>query len=107
MSQAIQLLLCQHQDDAARFIRLGVSPENIQVTGSVKFDIHLNQDQIEQGSKDRKLLKGRPVWIAASTHKGEDELILQAHRKILAIYPDALLILVPRHPERFTAVRVV
>ncbi len=105
MSQAIQLLLCQHQDDAARFIRLGVSPENIQVTGSVKFDIHLNQDQIEQGSKDRKLLKGRPVWIAASTHKGEDELILQAHRKILAIYPDALLILVPRHPERFTAVR--
>ncbi len=104
MSQAIKLLLCQHQDDAARFVRLGVSPENIQVTGSVKFDIHLNQDQIEQSSKDRKFLKGRPVWIAASTHKGEDELILQAHRKILTLYPNALLILVPRHPERFTAV---
>lgn len=104
MSKAIRLLLCQHHDDAARFIRLGVNAENIQVTGSVKFDIHLNQAQIEQGSHDRKQLNERPIWIAASTHKGEDELILEAHRKILETYPETLLILVPRHPERFTAV---
>ncbi|MNR16605.1 3-deoxy-D-manno-octulosonic acid transferase [compost metagenome] len=47
---------------------------------------------------------GRPVWIAASTHEGEDEVVLAAHRQLLSSHPDALLILVPRHPERFTGV---
>ncbi|WP_155516044.1 glycosyltransferase, partial [Pseudomonas coronafaciens] len=46
----------------------------------------------------------RPVWIAASTHEGEDEIALAAHRRLLATHPDALLILVPRHPERFDSV---
>jgi len=80
---------------------LGVTPEQIEITGSIKFDIRLDQSQIEQGQHYRTSLGARPVWIAASTHKGEDELVLQAHRGIRQHLPDALLILVPRHPERF------
>lgn len=107
MSQNIRLFLCQHRDDAARFRRLGVADGQIAVTGSIKFDIRLDQTQIEQGAQDRKQLELRPVWIAASTHRGEDEQILEAHRLIRQQCPQALLILVPRHPERFTAVQTL
>ena len=48
--------------------------------------------------------KNRPIWIAASTHNGEDEIILKSHRTLLAKYPNLLLLLVPRHPERFNVV---
>ncbi len=104
MSQALTLLLCQHRDDAERFKRLGVTPQQIVVTGSIKFDIQLDQKQIELGEQYRQSLGNRPVWIAASTHKGEDEAILRVHQEICKQQPDALLILVPRHPERFTDV---
>ena len=52
----------------------------------------------------RRTWAGRPVWVAGSTHEGEDELMLFAHRKVLSRFPEALLILVPRHPERFERV---
>ncbi|MDO6580726.1 lipid IV(A) 3-deoxy-D-manno-octulosonic acid transferase [Photobacterium sp. 2_MG-2023] len=98
-------VLCQHQDDAERFIRLGVSPEAVQITGSIKFDLALPEG-LEQASEILRdeLGSQRPVWIAASTHQGEDEQVLEAHRQILRRHPDALLILVPRHPERFDPV---
>lgn len=48
----------------------------------------------------RTSLKGRPVWVAASTHKGEEEVVLDAHRQLLATYPDLLLLIAPRHPDR-------
>ena len=104
MSHSLTLLLCQHHEDAARFKRLGVAEQQIAVTGSIKFDIQLDLKQIEAGEQYRQELNHRPVWIAASTHKGEDELILRAHRQILQQIPDTLLLLVPRHPERFTDV---
>ena len=50
------------------------------------------------------LIGTRPVWVAASTHAGEDEVVLSAHRDVLQSHPDALLIVVPRHPERFGSV---
>lgn len=104
MSQALSLLLCQHQDDAERFKRLGIDKQKLVVTGSIKFDIQLDQTQIEAGERAHQQLGTRPVWIAASTHKGEDELVLGAHRQLLQQCPDALLILVPRHPQRFNEV---
>lgn len=104
MSQSFTFLLCQHRDDAERFKRLGVTPQQIVVTGSIKFDIQLDQKQIESGEQYRQRLGNRPVWIAASTHKGEDEAVLRAHQVICKQLPDALLILVPRHPERFSDV---
>ncbi|MDD9196679.1 lipid IV(A) 3-deoxy-D-manno-octulosonic acid transferase [Aliivibrio sp. S3MY1] len=96
---------CQYKDDADRFIALGIDKERVHVTGSVKFDIEITDEVIESGKQLRHQLGiERPIWIAASTHKGEDEQVLAAHRSLLHKIPDALLILVPRHPERFNSV---
>ncbi|HDY7913216.1 TPA: lipid IV(A) 3-deoxy-D-manno-octulosonic acid transferase [Vibrio vulnificus] len=98
-------VLCQSQADADRFAKLGVPTRKLCVTGSIKFDIHISDEIKHQGAELRTLLgQQRPVWIAASTHKGEDEQVLDAHRQVLETHPNALLILVPRHPERFDSV---
>ncbi|HAS8565414.1 TPA: 3-deoxy-D-manno-octulosonic acid transferase [Vibrio vulnificus] len=98
-------VLCQSQADADRFAQLGVPTNKLCVTGSIKFDIHISDEIKHQGAELRTLLgQQRPVWIAASTHKGEDEQVLDAHRQVLETHPNALLILVPRHPERFDSV---
>ena len=95
-------VLCQNQTDADRFESLGVNKEKLTVTGSIKFDIQISEEVKEKGKALRaELGLTRPIWIAASTHKGEDEQILEAHKQILESHPSALLILVPRHPERF------
>ncbi len=96
---------CQYQDDANRFEQLGISKDKLSITGSLKFDIQVPNDSTTAAKELREHLgHQRPVWIAASTHKGEDELVLEAHKIILEKLPNALLILVPRHPERFNAV---
>ncbi|MDE1350168.1 lipid IV(A) 3-deoxy-D-manno-octulosonic acid transferase [Vibrio aestuarianus] len=98
-------VLCQYPDDAQRFIRLGLPADKVTVTGSMKFDIDIDKQTIEKGQQLRHQLgKERPIWIAASTHQGEDEQVLAAHAKVLKKQSNALLILVPRHPERFNAV---
>lgn len=105
LSKNLSLVLCQHADDAERFIRLGLDKNRVKTTGSLKFDITVSKQQQALGEALRQRLgKKRPVWIAASTHQGEDEIILNAHKTILKKLPDALLILVPRHPERFNDV---
>lgn len=105
LAKNLTRVLCQYPDDAQRFIRLGVAKEKIFVTGSIKFDIDIDQTTIQKGQQLRSDLgRNRPVWIAASTHQGEDEQVLAAHAKVLKEHPNALLILVPRHPERFNAV---
>lgn len=101
----INHIACQHQADADRFAALGVATEKLSITGSIKFDIDYSDAIREQGHALRAQLgPTRPVWIAASTHEGEDEQILAAHRILLEEQPSALLILVPRHPQRFSAV---
>ena len=101
----ITKILCQTQADAERFNRLGVAKEKLSITGSIKFDINITDDVINKASLLRTDLgKTRPIWIAASTHQGEDEQVLSAHKKVLKEHPNTLLILVPRHPERFNSV---
>ncbi|MCU7930041.1 MAG: lipid IV(A) 3-deoxy-D-manno-octulosonic acid transferase [Candidatus Thiodiazotropha sp. (ex Codakia rugifera)] len=99
-------LIAPHAEaDAERFHTLGARPEKIEVTGSIKFDVHLPGSLRERADVMRREWGGqRPVWLAASTHEGEDEIILQAHVMIRETIPDALLVLVPRHPERFERV---
>ena len=98
-------ILAQSQADAQRFINLGTASDKVTVSGNLKFDIRLPTAQISAGRHLHKDLgPDRPVWIAASTHAGEDEIMLQAHAALRQTCPDALLILVPRHPERFNSV---
>jgi 3-deoxy-D-manno-octulosonic-acid transferase len=101
----LSLVAAQAEDDARRFIELGVPPERVKVTGSIKFDLR-QPASLQEGAEVMRRLWGsdRPVWVAASTHEGEEEPLLAAHRQIMAKLPRALLVLVPRHPERFERV---
>lgn len=101
---SITAVAAQTRADAGRFVDLGVNPAAVQVTGSIKFDIRLPASLLEQAAVVRRGWENRPVWVAASTHEGEDELVLAAHREVLRQHADALLVLVPRHPERFERV---
>ncbi|MDX1269658.1 MAG: 3-deoxy-D-manno-octulosonic acid transferase, partial [Oceanisphaera sp.] len=105
LSTNISHIACQHRDDADRFADLGLSRDKLSVTGSIKFDIDYDDEVCRQGQALREQLGAdRPVWIAASTHAGEDEQLLAAHQTLLKSLPQALLILVPRHPQRFDMV---
>ncbi len=100
------IIAAQSQSDADRFLALGASAVRTWVTGNIKFDVELPPGIREQGVALRKEMIGdRPVWIAASTHDGEELQVLEAHRALLDRFPDLLLVLVPRHPERFGDVR--
>lgn len=100
--QKIDRILCQNPDDNRRFQGLGLTEDKLATTGTVKFDISFSEDVIAAGQALRqKLGADRPVFIAASTHKGEDEIVLRSFQQIKTVHPDTLLILVPRHPERF------
>jgi len=96
----------QTEAEAQRFRDLGARPQTVEVTGSIKFDLTIDPQLLQRAHELRGQWQAleRPVWIAASTHEGEDEVVLDAHRRLLANYPNALLILVPRHPERFNSV---
>jgi 3-deoxy-D-manno-octulosonic-acid transferase len=105
LAKNLTQVLCQYPDDAERFVRLGIPANKVSVTGSIKFDIEISPQIKAQGQQLRKQLGiDRPVWIAASTHQGEDEQVLAAHQELLKEHPNSLLILVPRHPERFNEV---
>jgi len=94
----------QSESDADRFQLLGAQKSQIVICGNLKFDLEIPIEVSEAGAAFKNTLGNRPVWIAASTHEGEDEQILNAHQNVLDAMKDALLILVPRHPERFDAV---
>ncbi len=107
MLQGLSAAAIQNQEDADRFIALGLDSDRAFSIGNIKFDLELSSELISQA----QLLKDRlrsgiddTIWIAASTHKGEDEIILSAYAKIKTKYPNLKLILVPRHPERFETV---
>ncbi len=100
MLQEITGIAAQHAPDAKRFTALGVDERKIQITGSIKFDIQLDSKTASVAKRLQTAIGKRPIWIAASTHEGEDEKILAVHAKLKIKLPDALLILVPRHPER-------
>lgn len=97
------LVAAQSQADAERFRMLGA--RRVEVMGNVKFDVEVPEAQRREGEALRQRLGAtRPVWIAASTRDGEEEMVLEAHRAVLGWQPQALLILVPRHPQRFAGV---
>jgi 3-deoxy-D-manno-octulosonic-acid transferase len=102
---AISLLAAQTALDAERFIAIGAQSARTRVIGNIKFDLEPGAGVIDQGRALRASFgSARPTWIAGSTHAGEEEQVLAAHEDVLAQRADALLLLVPRHPDRFRAV---
>jgi 3-deoxy-D-manno-octulosonic-acid transferase len=96
----LALVAAQTEHDARRFAALGA--RDVSVTGNVKFDLEVPADTLERGANLRALLgAARPVWVAGSTREGEEALLLEA---LAAIPAEVLLVIVPRHPQRFAEV---
>ncbi|MDX1432121.1 MAG: lipid IV(A) 3-deoxy-D-manno-octulosonic acid transferase [Gammaproteobacteria bacterium] len=105
MLSSIACIAAQTRHDAERFIALGARPDCVRVTGNTKFDVRLPASLNEEAQVLRRCFGvDRGVWIAASTHDGEEQQVLEAYRRVLATLPDSLLVLVPRHPDRAQAV---
>jgi 3-deoxy-D-manno-octulosonic-acid transferase len=103
--RSVAFVAAQSQQDATRLGLLGARAERMRVVGNVKFDMRV------PGGLDRigKVLReywgeSRPAWIAASTHEVEEAAVLEAHTRVLRRFPEALLVIAPRHPERFQPV---
>jgi 3-deoxy-D-manno-octulosonic-acid transferase len=96
----------QTPQDAERLRMAGVREQNISVCGNLKFDYPPDAAVVEAGRQLRREWGAelRPVWIAASTHAGEEAAALEVHEALCERRADALLVLVPRHPQRFEEV---
>ena len=96
------IIAAQSEADRSRFEALGAPKDRTFVSGNIKFDFRHPDDLIARGAQFRNDYLGeRKVWVAASTHDGEEDILIAAHQRLLVSEPDALLILVPRHPARF------
>jgi 3-deoxy-D-manno-octulosonic-acid transferase len=99
---ATSLIAAQTPVDAERFVAIGAPRDRTCVAGNIKFDLDIGPGVMDAGRALRSFFgSSRPVWVAGSTHAGEEALVLAAHAELP---PDVLLLLVPRHPERFDAV---
>lgn len=105
MLREISIIAAQAKPDGERFIELGLPPASLRITGTVKFDLAVDDQVLAKATQLRRLWgEQRPVFIAASTHEGEDEQVLEAFKMIRKELTDSLLVIVPRHPERFQPV---
>jgi 3-deoxy-D-manno-octulosonic-acid transferase len=105
MLSDVAIVAAQSGADAERIISLGAPAERVLAVGNLKFDLRLPPSLAEQGeSWRRKLTSNRQIWIAASTHDGEERQVLDAYARMRAEGLNCLLILAPRHPERFSVV---
>jgi 3-deoxy-D-manno-octulosonic-acid transferase len=98
---SVSVFAMRSDEDARRIIALGALPERVFVTGNIKHDAP--PDDADASTIWQRLLglpPGAPVWIAGSTHRGEEQLVLDVHTRARAHYPDLVLIVAPRHPER-------
>ncbi len=100
-------IAAQSASDGERLRALGAPEPRLAVVGNLKFDMVVPPGLRERGIAFRVAAGGaRPVWIAASTHEGEELIVLRAHATVLRRFPDALLLVAPRHPERFKPIAV-
>ncbi len=105
MLNCLTLVAVQTETEASRFIALGLDKIKISTCGSLKFDVTISDQLITKGQEIRQSWgkDHAPVWVAGSVHPGEFEAVIDAHLELIKVVPDALLIMVPRHPEKFDA----
>ncbi len=99
------VVAAQGESDAARFRALGAAAGSTHVTGNLKFDFELPPGIAERGRELRaQYARGRALWVAGSTHEGEESAVLEAQRQVRATHAGALVVIAPRHPARFATV---
>jgi 3-deoxy-D-manno-octulosonic-acid transferase len=107
MLHDVSHIAAQQQADGERFVQLGLDRKKLTVTGSIKFDLDIDTSTQQKAALLREQWSNsntRPVWLAASTHLGEDAVLLAAFAQLKKTFANLLLVLVPRHPERFDSV---
>jgi 3-deoxy-D-manno-octulosonic-acid transferase len=101
----VKQVATQTREDAERFIAIGAKPEQVTTVGNIKFDLEIPEQIILEGKQLKtSAFNGRFVWLAASTHRGEEQIFLDVYKKLKPNIPELLLLIVPRHPERFAEV---
>ena len=102
---AITKIATQTEVDKTRFIQISANPEKIENLGNIKFDVTISDDILSQGQAlKNRLFPQRFVFLAASTHEGEEFLLLDCYKKLKLQIPELILVIAPRHPERFAIV---
>lgn len=102
----VTMIAAQTDEDAARFAEIGAAPKQVKVLGNVKFDVAIDPATIADGQSLKcQFFAGRWVLIVASSHQGEEDVFLDLYPRLKADLPELLLLIVPRHPERFQLVR--
>jgi 3-deoxy-D-manno-octulosonic-acid transferase len=96
------ICMAQSQTDAERFTALG--SHNVITTGNLKLDVPAPPADAGKLEQLRLAIQGRPVIVAASTHPGEEDILVEAHRALVAFFPSLLSVIVPRHPGRGEAI---
>ncbi|MEW6989813.1 lipid IV(A) 3-deoxy-D-manno-octulosonic acid transferase [Colwelliaceae bacterium 6441] len=103
--QRFDAVLTQSDDNQKNFLSLGAHPNTCKVSGNLKFDLHISPEvELKQQILKEFIKSERPVWLVASTHTGDEALILSSFKRLQKSFPHLLLIIVPRHPERFDSI---
>ncbi len=101
----VKYIAAQSQEDANRFVAIGANSEQIKITGNIKFDLEISKHILAEGQHLKEtVFKDRYVWLTASTHSGEEEIFIEVFKELKLKTPELLLMIVPRHPERFNEV---
>jgi len=102
----VKLIAAQTEDDTDRFIGIGAEASQVKTLGNIKFDIEIPVEITGQGLQLKtKLFSNRFVWLIASTHKDEEAIFLEIYKTLKHQIPELLLVIAPRHPERFSDVK--
>ena len=106
--RTVKCVAAQSLADGRRFMKLGALPEQVRILGNLKYDITVPEG-LDAFRRDFAAALGtpRPVWLAASTHEGEEADVIELHRRLRARWPELLLVWAPRHPERFARARAL
>jgi len=105
---SVENIATQTQEDTDRFIGIGANKACVLTLGNIKFDLEVSESVISSGAELKEtLFAGRFVWVIASTHKDEEAIFLAIYKQLKLKIPQLLLLIVPRHPERFNDVKLL
>lgn len=105
MLNKLDCVAAQYASDGERFVKLGLPEEKLIIGGSIKFELSISDElKTKQQELKQQWAPNRLVWVAGSTHPGENEQIFETHKTLLKDFPDLLLVVIPRHSERFDEV---